>query len=67
MEYEVDQKALLNVNNFTLLKDLTLNFMPKFAYLSSIMEQVFKVVYKLEFTSGDQSASDIPCFIVITI
>ena len=48
VEYEVDQKVLLNVKNFTLLEGLTPKFMSKFAGPFAIVERVFKDVYKLE-------------------
>ena len=48
VEYEVGQKVLLNVKNFTLLEGLTPKFMSKFAGPFPIVERVFKDVYKLE-------------------
>jgi hypothetical protein len=48
MEYAMGQKVLLNVKNFTMLEGLTPKFMSKFAGLFSILERVFKDVYKLE-------------------
>ena len=42
------KKLLLNVNNFTLLKLLTPKFMSKVGAMLSIVEQVFKDMYKLE-------------------
>ena len=48
VEYEVGQNVLLNVKNFTMPKLLTPKFMSKFAGLFSIVERVFKDVYKLE-------------------
>ena len=48
MEYEVGQKVLWNVKNFTLPEGLTPKFMSKFAGPFPIMEWVFKDVYKLE-------------------
>ena len=48
MEYEVGQKGLLNVNNFTLLESLTSKFMSKIGFPFSIVEQMSKDWYKLE-------------------
>ena len=48
VEYEVGQKVLLNVKNFTLPEGLTPKFMSKFAGPFAIVERVFKDVYKLE-------------------
>jgi hypothetical protein len=48
VEYEVGQKVLLNVKNFTMPEGLTPKFMSKFAGLFPIVERVFKDVYKLE-------------------
>jgi hypothetical protein len=48
VEYEVGQKVLLNVKNFTMLECLTSNFMSKFAGPFPIVERVFKDVYGLE-------------------
>ena len=48
MEYEVGQKVLLNVKNFTISKGLTPKFMSKFAGLFPIVERVFKDMCKLE-------------------
>jgi hypothetical protein len=48
MEYEVGQKVLLNVKNFTMPEGLTPKFMSKFAGPFPIVERVFKDVYKLE-------------------
>ena len=48
MEYEVLYKVLLNVKSFTMPKGLTPKFIFKFVDLVFIIEQVFKVVYKLE-------------------
>ena len=47
-EYEVGQKVLLNVNNFTLLEGLTPKFMFKFVAPYPIVKGVFKDVYMLE-------------------
>ena len=47
VEYEVGQKVLLNVKNFTMSKGLTLKFMSKFVGPILIVEQIFKDVYKL--------------------
>ena len=49
MAHEVGQKVLLYVENFTLPKGLTPKFMSKFVVLFSIVEQMFKETYKLEF------------------
>ena len=48
MEYEVGQKVLLNVKDFTMLKGISPKFMSKFVGLFLIVEQVFKDVYKLK-------------------
>jgi exonuclease VII small subunit len=48
VEYEVGQKVLLNVKNFTMPEGLTPKFMSKFAGPFPIVERVFKDVYKLE-------------------
>ena len=48
VEYEVDQKLLLNVKNLTMPERLTQKFMSKFADPFQIVERVFKNVYKLE-------------------
>ena len=48
VDYEVGQKVLLNVKNFTLPEGLTPKFMSKFAGPFSIVEKLFKDVYKLE-------------------
>ena len=48
VEYEVGQKMLLKVKNFTMPKCLIPKFMTKFASPLPIMKQVFKDVYKLE-------------------
>jgi hypothetical protein len=48
VEYEVGQKVLLNVKNFTILEGLTPKFMSKFAGPFPIVERVFKDVDKLE-------------------
>lgn len=50
VEYEVGQKMLLKVKNFTMPKCLIPKFMTKFASPLPIMKQVFKDVYKLELT-----------------
>lgn len=47
-EYEVGQLVLLNVPNFTLLESLILKFKPKTRVPLSIVEQMFKDLYKLE-------------------
>jgi hypothetical protein len=48
VEFEVGQKVLLNVKNFTMPEGLTPKFMSKFAGPFPIVERVFKDVYKLE-------------------
>ena len=48
VEYEVGQKVLLNVKNFTMPEGLTPKFMSKFAGPFPIVERMFKDVYKLE-------------------
>jgi hypothetical protein len=48
VEYEVGQKVLLKVKNFTMPEGLTSKFMSKFAGPFPIVEQVFKYVYTLE-------------------
>ena len=48
VEYGVGQKMLLNVKNFTMPEGLTPKFMSKFTGPFSIVEWVFKDVYKLE-------------------
>ena len=48
VEYEVGQKVLLNVKNFTFSEGLTPEFMSKFAGPFPIVKRVFKDVYKLE-------------------
>lgn len=48
VEYEVGQKVLMNVKNFTMPEGLTPKFMSKFVGPFSIRERVFKDVYKLE-------------------
>ena len=45
MEYEVGQKVLLNVENFTMSKSLTPKFMSKFACLFPIVE-LARLVFK---------------------
>ena len=48
MEYQVGQKVLLNVKNFTMPKSLILKFMSKLVGLFIVLECVFQGVYKLE-------------------
>ena len=48
VEYEVGQKVLLNVKNFTMPEGLTPKFMSKFAGPFPIVERVVKDVYRLE-------------------
>ena len=48
MDYEVGQKVLLNVNNFTLPEGLTPKFISKVGAMFPIVERVFKDMYRLE-------------------
>ena len=48
VDYEVGQKVLLKVKNFTMPEGLTPKFMSKFAGPFAIVEKLFKDVYKLE-------------------
>ena len=48
MEYEVGQKVLLHVKNFTKPKGLDIKFMSKFVGPFPIVERMFKDEYKLE-------------------
>jgi hypothetical protein len=49
MNYNVGQKVLLNMKNFTMPKGLTPKFMSKFIGSFPVVECVFKDVYKLEY------------------